>query len=369
MRFRWLMILILGIVLPGCGSTKWTHTPRSATEQLLISDAMDRAVNKLDLRSLAGKQVFLDATPLAGTIDSAYLTSLIRQHILASGCILKEQKIEADYVVEVRTGAVGTDHRELLLGVPATRTRGLIPLPGVPDSIPEMPLATKNEQRAVVKLAAFAYNRKTGRPVWQSGAVPIESTVKDVYVFGAGPFRRGTIVEGTRFAGNKINLPLTKGKGGRDRKQLAVNDQAFFTEPKQVLAKKTSPPPQPPAVAQTQEKVAATEPPPAADEVSRAGHAEEIPPAAPLLLKIPEPRAYPPEPRLLEPPADPPAPQTRVDTVPSQVDTVPSQVDTVPSQVDTVPSQPASTTISDRSPPVTLSDRSPAPLFDLSPIE
>ncbi len=347
MRLSWLMILVLGAVLPGCGSTKWTHTPRSATEQLLISDAMDRAVNKLDLRSLAGKQVFLDAAPLVGTIDSAYLTSLIRQHMLASGCILKELKTEADYVVEVRTGAVGTDHRELLFGVPATNTHGLVPLPGVPDIIPEMPLATKNEQRAIVKLAAFAYNRKTGRPVWQSGAVPIESTVKDVYVFGAGPFRRGTIVEGTRFAGNKIRLPLTK-ENKRDRRQLAVNDQAFFTEPKQVLAKKTNPPPQAPAVAKTQEEVAAIEPPPAADEVSRAAHAEKIPPAAPLLLKIPEPRAYPPEPRLIEPPADPPAPQTRVDTVPSQ---------------------PASTTISDRSPPATLSDRSPAPLYDLSPIE
>ena len=357
MRFRWLMILILGIVLPGCGSTKWTHTPRSATEQLLISDAMDRAVNKLDLRSLAGKQVFLDATPLAGTIDSAYLTSLIRQHILASGCILKEQKIEADYVVEVRTGAVGTDHRELLLGVPATRTRGLIPLPGVPDSIPEMPLATKNEQRAIVKLAAFAYNRKTGRPVWQSGAVPIESKVKDVYILGAGPFRRGTIVEGTRFAGNKIRLPLTKENKG-DRRQLAVNDQAFFTEPKQLLAKKTNPPP-PAAAAGKQEEVAATKRPvpPASGEVSPAAHTEEIPAAAPPTLPprvdppaldIPKPPAGPSEPRLLEPPAYPPLPQTRVDTVPLR---------------------PASATTSDQSPPVTLSDRSPAPLYDLSPIE
>lgn len=356
MRFRWLMILVLGVVLPGCGSTKWTHTPRTATEQLLISDAMDRAVNKLDFRSLAGKPVFLDATPLAGAIDSAYLTSLIRQHMLASGCVLKDLKTEADYVVEVRTGAVGTDHRELLLGIPATRTRGLIPMPGVPDSIPEMPLATKNEQRAVVKLAAFAYNRKTGRPVWQSGTVPIESTVKDVYVFGAGPFRRGTIVEGTRFAGKKLSLPLTKGKNKRDRRQLAVNDEAFFTEPKQLLAKKSVPPPQAPTAVK-QAEVAATERPvpPASGEVIPTVHTEEIPAAVPPTLPprvdppaldIPEPRLI--EPRLIEPSADPPSPQTRVDTVLSQ---------------------PASATISDQSPPATLSDRSPAPLYDLSPIE
>ena len=80
--------LLLCLALAGCGTTKWTDTRRSATEQLLISNAMDRAVSRLDFRALAGKKVYLDAKPLQSATDSAYLISCLRQHMLASGCLM-----------------------------------------------------------------------------------------------------------------------------------------------------------------------------------------------------------------------------------------------------------------------------------------
>jgi len=293
----WLpLILVCLATATGCGTTKWTNTPRTATEQLLITDAMDRAVARLDFRAVAGKKVFLDATPLAAVIDSAYLTSLLRQHMLAAGCIVIETREEADYVVEVRAGAVGTDHRELLLGVAATNTGGVIPLPGVPESIPKMPLATRDEQRAVVKLAAFAYNRKTGRPIWQSGTVPVESKVKDIWVLGAGPFRRGSIVDGTKFAGSDLKIPLGEpGKKGKRKQGLvSVADEAYFTEPKEHLAKEETPP--------------AAEAPPAAAPVADGAviQADHAAPAAPPAPEASEPAAPPPEPPAV-PPTVPPA--------------------------------------------------------------
>jgi len=54
----------------------------------------------------------------------------------------------------------------------------------------------------------FLYNRQTGRPVWQSGVTPEESRAKAVWVLGAGPFQRGTIYQGTKFAGDRLNIPL-----------------------------------------------------------------------------------------------------------------------------------------------------------------
>ena len=117
MRYRRVLaVLLLCGTWAGCGTTKWTDTRRTATEQLLISDAMDRAVSRLDFRALAGKKVYLDDAPLKGVTDAGYLTSSLRQHLLASGCTLKDKAPEADYLVEARAGAVGTDSRVDFVG-------------------------------------------------------------------------------------------------------------------------------------------------------------------------------------------------------------------------------------------------------------
>ena len=48
------------VMLAGCGSTLTSNTPRTATEQLLISDAIDRTVESLDFSPLADETVFFD---------------------------------------------------------------------------------------------------------------------------------------------------------------------------------------------------------------------------------------------------------------------------------------------------------------------
>jgi hypothetical protein len=235
-------MVVLGVVA-GCGTTRWTDTARTATEQLLISDAMDRAVSRIDLRALAGRTVYLDATPLGQATDHLYLVSTLRQHMLASGCIVKDKREEADYIVEARAGTVGTDKREIMFGVPAVSVPANVVVPVVPSSIPEIPLVKRTEQRAVTKIALFAYNAKTGRPVWQSGSVPVESTARDVWVLGAGPFQRGSIYGGTKLAGDSLNLPLVN--HGEDSSEefsdLAVADEAFFKEPNPQVADQKNP--------------------------------------------------------------------------------------------------------------------------------
>jgi hypothetical protein len=232
----------LGIVLfwttwLGCGTTKWTDTVRTATEQLLITDSIDRAVSRLELRALAGKKVFVDDAPAKPATDSAYLLSAIRQHVLASGAILKDKRDDAEYILEVRAGAVGTDRHDLLFGMPATNlpTIGVVGA-AVPAQIPEIALAKKTDQRGVAKISLFAYNRETGRPVWQSGAVPEQSTTKSLWVLGVGPFQRGTIHQGTTFAGG-FTIPLIDPMLSNDKEAtVAVADEAFFVEPKDPAA-------------------------------------------------------------------------------------------------------------------------------------
>jgi hypothetical protein len=203
--------LFLGVLaLAGCGTTRSTDSPRAASEMLLMSQAVDEAVAKIDFTPLAGQLVYLDTTALdKDSTDRGYLVSVIRQQLLAAGSLLQEERSRALYVVEVRSGAMGTDRHSLLVGTPAVTLPGVVP--GLPlTSIPEIALAKKSDQRGVAKVGVFAYNRITGRALWQSGTVEAQSRAHDTWVFGAGPFSRGTIRRRTELAGEPLpTFPLT----------------------------------------------------------------------------------------------------------------------------------------------------------------
>jgi hypothetical protein len=208
LRNTWLRGAALGgmaaaVVSWGCGSTKMTGTARTGTEQLLLTGAWDRAVQQIDLRPLTGVPIFLDTTNLTA-VDQGWVVSSLRQALLNQGALLREKKEEAQWVVEARVGAYGTDESTMLLGVPESNIPATIP--GIPAGrIPEIPVMKKSDQQAVAKLALFAYDRASGQIVWTSGTVEGESNIKNVHIGGVGPIQSGTISKGTEFAG--IPLP------------------------------------------------------------------------------------------------------------------------------------------------------------------
>jgi Family of unknown function (DUF6655) len=196
---------LVGISATGCGSTKMTNTPRTGTEQLLLSSAWDRAVGQVDLRPLTGVPVYLDTSNIQ-SIDQGWVVSSLRQALLSDGVLLREKKEDAQWVVEARVGAYGTDESNLLVGVPATNIPATIP--GIPaGNIPEIPLAKRSRQKAVSKLALFAYDRTSGQIVWSSGTVIGTSDHKNVHIAGVGPIESGSLRQGAEFVG--MTIPLT----------------------------------------------------------------------------------------------------------------------------------------------------------------
>jgi hypothetical protein len=180
-----------------------TDTPRAATEMLLTSQAIDYAVAQIDFTPLSGQTVFLDTGSLdKDVVDKGYLVSLVRQQLLSHGALLQEERGRAVFVVELRAGALGTDRHSVMIGTPAVSLPSVVP--GLPTSIPEIAIAKKNDQRGVAKIGVFAYNRVTGRAVWQSGSVESSSRIKDTWVLGAGPFTRGTIRQRAELAGEPL---------------------------------------------------------------------------------------------------------------------------------------------------------------------
>jgi hypothetical protein len=234
--FLFAVFLAAAILMPlsGCGTTRSTDTTRTATEQLLISDAIDRAVGSLSFRTLSGQTVFLDDTKLTDTVDKNYYISTLRQQLLASGCDLRDKRDDADFIVEARAGAIGTDRNDLLFGIPSMNVPQIPLVQPVPAAIPEIPIAKRKDQRGIAKIAVFAYHRATGTPVWQSGIVCQESSSNDVWIFGAGPFQHGTIHDSTEFAGEAIkNDPKSGLPAAQRATAVAISKESLFTSPQQ----------------------------------------------------------------------------------------------------------------------------------------
>ncbi len=219
--------------LAGCGTTK-SYT---ATEQLLMSDAVDSTISKIDFRPLTGQRIFLDTTyispagkPIPGVptqvnlVTADYVISALRQQMLAAGCNLVEKREDAEIICEARCGALGTDGHSVIYGIPASNGLSgvgsiLTGSPTIP-AIPEISLAKRELKSAAGKIAVFAYTRESHEPVWQSGIAQAGSNARDTWFLGIGPWQYGTIYRGARFAGKRI----------KGTEPITVNDQIVQNE-------------------------------------------------------------------------------------------------------------------------------------------
>ncbi|MDO4585251.1 MAG: hypothetical protein Q4D62_14245 [Planctomycetia bacterium] len=221
---KWWGCLVVCLLM-GCGTAKMSNTSRTATEQLLLSDAMDRAVSQADFSAVAGKDIFIDSVAIESFTDHKYLVSLVRQHAFASGCRIKEKKEDAEYIVELRAGAIGTDQHDTLIGV----TEMTIPaFPGFDSTaVPEIAIAKRTIQKAVVKIGIFAYTAESRRPVWQSGNLIAESRARNRWLFGMGPYQTGEIFTKTTIDGVQIDIPLVNLE--EKHNSVPLGDQVFFS--------------------------------------------------------------------------------------------------------------------------------------------
>ena len=243
-------LALLGL-LGGCGTT----ISRNATEQLLTSDAVDRSIAELDFRHFAGQKVYLDTQYLqkasgVGVVNADYVISSLRQQMIAARCLLQEKKEDAEYIVEARIGALGTNAHEVTYGMPANNLLSaastFVPMvPQVP-TIPEIAFAKRHDQLAAAKVSVFAYVRDTREPVWQSGVSTAKSKAKDSWILGAGPFQRGTIYGGTQFAGERMRFPLFWRRPEPDEASIAAYAEERFyaglTSPQPPVAEGEPPP-------------------------------------------------------------------------------------------------------------------------------
>lgn len=167
-RTPFLLLFILALIISGCSSTRRTEPARTATEQLLISAAVDHALDGLDLRIPRGTKLWVDARNFDGT-DEDYAVGAIRDYLLQQGGRLVADRSDADAIVELRSGALSTDRYELFVGIPSID----LPIPLTENaSTPALGILEKDEQTGVAKIGMTIYESKTGALAPYSPVVP-----------------------------------------------------------------------------------------------------------------------------------------------------------------------------------------------------
>jgi hypothetical protein len=160
-----IIFVVIALFSGGCASSLITNPPRSATEQLLLSSAADRAMASVDLDIFAGRSVYLDLTYF-DSYDSKYAEGEIRDALFRAGALLVSSATNADVIIEARSGALAIDDDTILFGIPNMS----VPIPlSVPIEIPEIAFYKTQTQHSYAKFALLAYVNQSRTHIYSSG--------------------------------------------------------------------------------------------------------------------------------------------------------------------------------------------------------
>ena len=185
LRLHWLVVCAGIVSVLGCTSTNSSNTARTATEQMLVSNAVDQSLSKVDFQAFGDRKVFVEEKYLDCT-DKNYVVSSVRHRVLMQGGQIVGKPEEADLILEVRSGAVGTNSSNSFLGIPQIQIPGMF-------STPEVKLVNRVNQTGMAKIGLVAYDAKTHQVLGDGGMSLAKSGDNNWYVFGIGPWQNGSV--------------------------------------------------------------------------------------------------------------------------------------------------------------------------------
>jgi len=192
-------VLAAAGTLTACASTSETYPSRTATEQLLVARAADRAVQGLTLPIPAGSRVFVDATFFQAE-NSAYAVSAIRSALSEAGYAMAQSKNEADAVFELRAGALSMEQMRRVFGLPEMRVPISESLNVV--SLPELSIYSRRDRVGVAEFSGFLYEPRTGAPLGAVVPMTGEFRIRSHKLFMVAAWGQQTVEPGEREPGD-----------------------------------------------------------------------------------------------------------------------------------------------------------------------
>jgi hypothetical protein len=184
------------LLLSGCALTREpSRTPRTAIEQLLLSQSISRSMEHLTVPVAESESVNVevvgfpsDRSLLQTSFPTAAGNSPLGLHVLrheasdlpvlhgklearlgALGLSLRSRREDAQYFMRVIVESLGTEQGESFIGMPPVQSVLL------PFSLPELTIFKAQRQRAYTRYTADLYDVRTGRllrstPWYEGGA-------------------------------------------------------------------------------------------------------------------------------------------------------------------------------------------------------
>ncbi len=189
-------LLLWMICVGGCASIRVTDPEHTASELYLENVATKLAIDQLSATVLRDRRIYLDSTYLTAstqpTDQQQYMVGELRAKLLLNGVRLTRERKDAEIIMELRSQGISVDHREFLLGIPATSLGGVF-TGGVAATTPELALLKTTKQHGFSSVAFIAYWADSGEVVAASGPFVGRTIRDDYWFFGAGPSTIGNI--------------------------------------------------------------------------------------------------------------------------------------------------------------------------------
>ena len=184
-------VLAAAVILPlmgGCAISRRVEPPRSAWEQILSTEAIDRALAQLKWPDVRGKSILVAlGAPKEGSLaasDREYLLRGVQVALADHGGLVVEAIDKADLVLTVLVGAIGIDARGRYFGIKGT-SGGFFAF-----TIPELSLYRRTTRQGFAKTEIALVDHKAGSVVHRSG--PFEGSTYRTTTTYFFVFRRAT---------------------------------------------------------------------------------------------------------------------------------------------------------------------------------
>ncbi len=155
-------LTLAGLSLAACASSTESNAGRTATEQLLVARAAERAVEGLILPIDAEAKVYVDDTYFRAE-SGPYAISAIRAELSQAGYALAHDRKDAQVILEVRAGALSLEQMRRVVGLPALAVPVNENLNVV--SLPELSIYSRRDRIGVAEFSGFLYDAYTGKPL------------------------------------------------------------------------------------------------------------------------------------------------------------------------------------------------------------
>jgi len=183
------VILLAACLLSACAPSRDpSKSVRSATEQLLLSQAVERSFEDVAVPMLKDATIVLEVAGL--TSDQFYVRDAVAAHLAGKmGARIRDQRADAKYLVRVMVQALGTELDQSFFGMPQVEG-GLIPI-----ALPELPLYKFVRQIGYIRYALHVYDIATGQLALATPWFTKTATSRQYTILFFLTFRTSTLID------------------------------------------------------------------------------------------------------------------------------------------------------------------------------